>query len=86
MRDPIRPQAAQECAVALHTSARIEIRMSKDHRQYIRKKHSIECFLFFFTVAVHPDFDQDRRGQSKVFVKHILKFVAVKTPSTSYRQ
>ena len=28
MRDPIRPQAVQECAVALHTSARIEIQMT----------------------------------------------------------
>ena len=25
MRDPIRPQAAQECAVALHAGARIEM-------------------------------------------------------------
>lgn len=41
MRDPIRPQAAQECAVALYMSARIEILKNSNKKE--KKQHSYEC-------------------------------------------
>lgn len=36
MQDPIRPQAAQECAVALYMSARIEIRLTQTMKMSIK--------------------------------------------------
>ena len=56
------------------------------HQTKTLKRSTQLSASYFFTVEVHPDFDQERRDQSKEFVVHILAFVAAKTPLTSYRQ